>query len=119
MSMPDITPDQLRAAAKRIRDRAVAIPSPGPWRVAPIAGYTSAALVDANGFYVAHSPLPPEAAEFIASMGPDVAVALADALDVAADWLSVTGDSHAHAAVRSCGRQLAALLAPAVKESPG
>jgi hypothetical protein len=117
--MPDITPDQLRAAAKRIRDRATALPAPGPWHPAEVAGYSTKAVADADGFYVIPSPVVPDAAEFIASMGPDVAVALADALDAAADWLSAAGEWPRLVAVRSCGRQLAALLAPALKESPG
>jgi hypothetical protein len=117
--VPDITPDQLRAAAKRIRDRATALPAPGPWHPAEVAGYPAKAVADANGFYVVPSPLPPEAAEYVASMGPDVAVALADALDAAADWLTAEGDSWAHEAARSYGRQLADILAPAVKENPG
>jgi hypothetical protein len=117
--VPDITPDQLRAAAKRIRDRATALPAPGPWHPAEVAGYPTKAVADANGFYVVPSPLQPEAAEFIASMGPDVAVGLADVLDAAADWLPLTDGSPAHEAVRSCGRQLAALLAPALRENPG
>jgi hypothetical protein len=114
----DITPDQLRAAAKRMRYRATALAAPGPWHPAEVAGYPTKAVADANGFYVVPSPLPAEAAEYIASMGPDVAVAVADALDAAADWLSVTGGSPAHEAVRSCGRQLAALLAPLAEEGP-
>jgi hypothetical protein len=117
--MPDITPDQLRAAAKRMRYRATALAAPGPWHPAEVAGYLTRAVADANGFYVVPSPLPPEAAEYVASMGPDVAVALADALDVAADWLTAEGEWPQHEAVRSCGRQLAALLAPALRENPG
>jgi hypothetical protein len=116
--MPDITPGQLRAAAKRMRYRATALAAPGPWHPAEVAGYPTKAVADANGFYVVPSPLPPEAAEYIASMGPDVAVAVADALDAAADWQATAGEWPQHEAVRSCGRQLAALLAPALKEGP-
>jgi Tfp pilus assembly protein PilX len=40
------------------------------------------------------------------------------AVTLAADWQSVTGDSPAHEATRSCGRQLEDLLAAALKEDP-
>jgi hypothetical protein len=116
--MPDLTPDDLRAAAKLRREQAAALP-PGPWRTGPAGGYPTAVLVDGNGFYVIQSPLPPALARYMSSVHPDVGLAVADVLDAAADWQATAGEWPQHEAVRSCGRQLAALLAPALRENPG
>jgi hypothetical protein len=128
--MPDLTPaDELRAAAQLMRGRAGKA-TPGPWS-AMVLGSEGYLVLKANStvrdrgkhrvgrFGLKDWDSDKADAEYVASMGPDVAVALADALDAAADWLSAEGDSWAHEAARSYGRQLADILAPAVKENPG
>lgn len=84
--MPETTPaEMLRQAAKLMRERAEAVPQ--DWRLID-SQIVAAGTGTLPGTDVIGTCMIPARAAYVAGMHPGVALAVADWLDVAADWVA-------------------------------